>query len=569
MTGVNINLAYGAIKDHETRQSDVVKAYTQAYLGTKVTLECFQDNSAVIQIVAAGYSPKLRHLTKTEKIELGSAYEVFEDPRLSKEYEEPWQCLLYVQHCESLCLPDAVLPQSRENLVNKGESYPVGLWPGDWAAAFLVTKLVRILIEEKLGFNVTENGPGGDSLSGFYALTGCVTPNNLADRGCGQASVTYNHASLEGWTYGYARDWDYLQVTYPSTAPVNLGNSGYYGSVTMYVGSTVIRNAYESEGLALSYYRSYNVTWNTPWNHFTGLESLDRNDLLPCNRTRFYSSSADMELYVEQTNDAAGVAQLPDGKWHAVCPDGYFWLPPGCRANTSHCIPFFTGGTGWNVEEWMVKATLWNMPVAVTVAANWASFTQLPLKHDSIFYWWTPDPTFLELSPAAILFPPYDETAWSKGDKSTGSHMGSIDKYVSKDLVLLAPNVQELISNFRIDLGNLDNMLLENKISGEAMEDTACRWLKNNPGSWDTWLPDVTKCFPGFGLYSSETNTFVPNRQNFSSVACIACESGRFSKQFIDDKGVTFVCEICPIGTSQPSGASLSCEPCSPGEYQD
>ena len=160
-------------------------------------------------------------------------------------------------------------------------------------------------------------------------------------------------------------------------------------------------------------------------------------------------------------------------------------------------------------QEWMVKATLWNMPVAVTVAANWASFTQLPLKHDSIFYWWTPDPTFLELSPAAILFPPYDETAWSKGDKSTGSHMGSIDKYVSKDLVLLAPNVQELISslglmslkavsrhtgmqdtyrpaqtlrNFRIDLGNLDNMLLENKISGEAMEDTACRWLKNNPG---------------------------------------------------------------------------------------
>ena len=55
-------------------------ASTRLILNRQVMLECFQDNSAVIQIVAAGYSPKLRHLTKTEKIELGSAYEVFEDP---------------------------------------------------------------------------------------------------------------------------------------------------------------------------------------------------------------------------------------------------------------------------------------------------------------------------------------------------------------------------------------------------------------------------------------------------------------------------------------------------------
>ena len=56
------------------------QGFLELILDRQVTLECFQDNSAVIQIVAAGYSPKLRHLTKTEKIELGSAYEVFEDP---------------------------------------------------------------------------------------------------------------------------------------------------------------------------------------------------------------------------------------------------------------------------------------------------------------------------------------------------------------------------------------------------------------------------------------------------------------------------------------------------------
>ena len=44
-----------------------------------VVLECLRDNSAVIAIVAAGYSPKLRHMSKTQRIELGSIYEVFEE----------------------------------------------------------------------------------------------------------------------------------------------------------------------------------------------------------------------------------------------------------------------------------------------------------------------------------------------------------------------------------------------------------------------------------------------------------------------------------------------------------
>ena len=53
-----------------------------------VLLACQQDNSAVISIVAAGYSPKLRHLSKTQKIELGSVYEAF---------QEPCTVLLYIQ----------------------------------------------------------------------------------------------------------------------------------------------------------------------------------------------------------------------------------------------------------------------------------------------------------------------------------------------------------------------------------------------------------------------------------------------------------------------------------------
>ena len=56
------------------------QGFLELILNFQVMLERFQDFSAVIQVVASGYSPNLRHLTKTEKIELGPACEVFEDP---------------------------------------------------------------------------------------------------------------------------------------------------------------------------------------------------------------------------------------------------------------------------------------------------------------------------------------------------------------------------------------------------------------------------------------------------------------------------------------------------------
>ena len=58
--------------------------------------------------------------------------------------------------------------------------------------------------------------------------------------------------------------------------------------------------------------------------------------------------------------------------------DGYFWLPPACRANED-CFAFFTGGTGWDIEGYMQKATAWNMPIAIAVAATWNDYITLPM----------------------------------------------------------------------------------------------------------------------------------------------------------------------------------------------
>lgn len=45
--------------------------------------------------------------------------------------------------------------------------------------------------------------------------------------------------------------------------------------------------------------------------------------------------------------------------------------------------------------------------------------------------------------------------------------------------------------------------------------------------------------------------------------------AGTYSKEFVDDVGTTWICVQCPLGSAQPYGASLACEPCSFGTYQD
>ena len=51
--------------------------------------------------------------------------------------------------------------------------------------------------------------------------------------------------------------------------------------------------------------------------------------------------------------------------------------------------------------------------------------------------------------------------------------------------------------------------------------------------------------------------------------SAVGVPAGTFSSKLVDGAGITFVCELCPEGTKQPSGASVECVPCKEGEYQD
>jgi hypothetical protein len=50
----------------------------QKIIGPSINLEVFEDNQATIKVVEKGYSPKLRHIQRTHKVNLGSIKEVFD-----------------------------------------------------------------------------------------------------------------------------------------------------------------------------------------------------------------------------------------------------------------------------------------------------------------------------------------------------------------------------------------------------------------------------------------------------------------------------------------------------------
>ena len=77
-------------------------------------------------------------------------------------------------------------------------------------------------------------GPGGLSQDAMFALSGCTTPKDANDRGCGSAT-TYSHVSVEVWTAGYLDALKWIQEQYPHMAPTNLGNIGYHGESGLFV----------------------------------------------------------------------------------------------------------------------------------------------------------------------------------------------------------------------------------------------------------------------------------------------------------------------------------------------
>jgi hypothetical protein len=171
----------------------------------------------------------------------------------------------------------------------------------------------------------------------------------------------------------------------------------------------------------------------------------------------------------------------------------------------------------------MQKFTTWNMPVAVGVAATWGDYTTLPLAGNMAFYWWSPDPTFLELSPLRVEFPDFNKREHDQGIQTSQLNAISIDTLVSRDLPVLAPMVDRFADNLEISQAQMDALLLEQKNTGDSWENVTCRWVLANRATWQKWIPDQSACFPGFGLYDTVVKDFVEMRENATNQ--ITCQA--------------------------------------------
>ena len=175
-------------------------------------------------------------------------------------------------------------------------------------------------------------------------MTPCSDPTNIADRGCDDDGTARFHIHMECWKDGYPLEWQKLQNLFPKSAPVTLGQMGYDGAAADYLPQSVIQNAKQAEGMALQYYAFYNASWYDPSKYFESITSINASKfMMPCNLS-IMADAATASRHVQFTGDVDGVVTENGAYTSLKCHEGYWWLPPSCRANVSACIPFNTGG---------------------------------------------------------------------------------------------------------------------------------------------------------------------------------------------------------------------------------
>ena len=205
----------------------------------------------------------------------------------------------------------------------------------------------------------------------------CTDPTNIVDRGCDDDGSSKFHIHMESWRSGYPLEWQKIQNLYPKSAPVTLGNMGYYSTSSEYVPRPVIQAAKQAEGLALQYYAFYNASWYDPSKYFENIAAINTTKfMMPCSAS-IMSDAVTAGRHLKFTGDADGVDMDANNTPISLkCHAGYWWLPPSCRANTSKCAPYITGGI-W-VLVVMVVVGVW-----LKLATNepWRRFKYVALEH--------------------------------------------------------------------------------------------------------------------------------------------------------------------------------------------
>lgn len=241
------------------------------------------------------------------------------------------------------CLTNGLTAGLRKNLSSSsGESYPVGIVLGSWSSARVTSAVLEILIEEVLGYHLAVDPPEvSSSLEAIYAMLGCATWKDPADRGCDNRTTPLKyHLMSESWYQWFAAYYD-LAKMYLGEIPVNGGDMGYKGTSGQYVPRAILDAAENDTGLALEYHKSYNPRWFEPWRYFDNGLGVNTSNFRKCEEIGLYHN-ATIFRYWKNTGDDGGVTII-NNTYGTFCPDGFFWRSPTCRYFPGPCHCFWVG----------------------------------------------------------------------------------------------------------------------------------------------------------------------------------------------------------------------------------
>ncbi|CAE7946076.1 unnamed protein product, partial [Symbiodinium sp. KB8] len=278
----------------------------------------------------------------------------------------------------------------------------------------------------------------------------------------------------------------------------------------------LLSEAYYTSGLALDFYKSYNTSLqrgfigHDPARFFSKVTELDTAAFAPCNSSEHeFTNDAQMRLYREWTGDEDGVRETGAG-FMANCVDGYFWPSP----------------------VFMQWSTFFEMPTAIGIPKSEEQRRSLVENFRTLFHWWSPDAAFLHLDTSQVVFPRHKRREWEMGYPEN-----SIVKLAAGQLAAMAPRVYQFLENLRLDLEDMQSLLLEVE-RGASSRVAACSWVRNNTEIWTTWIPVDTQCLPG-----------------------------NFSQSILDNEGETYLCKPCPAGTYENAFGKTVCVSCDVGTF--
>ena len=460
--------------------------------------------------------------------------------------------LVFVAGGSQTCLPGAIPEGQRSNISQNGLSMPIGIASGDWQFNLILTDMMEILLKEALGYNVARVVTGSGLFKLLY-VAGCRLEAPIT---CSLPS--FHHITLEVMVAHTAlTEWITAMEQLGDEAPVDLGSMGYEGTEGLFVFQEPRTKYLADTGLDLSYFFSYNASWFHPENYLATVDEVDMSQLRPCAESLHVEWPGLAQQYLSVTGDLDGI-EYRNGEAHLICWRDTWWLAPACRSNASNCIAVVTGPEAWGKPYMVQQAAFHNMPLALASAVSTSAYQQITLQLKSLFYWWTPDPSFAAFQTSKVVFPQHNAGEYREGVYKTQPNSEPMRKLVSSGLATAASRANGLVANFYFLESDVSDLLALHVQSGSNPWHTACTWLKSHGDQWAGWIPAKTDCTAGKGLVD-ESGMFVSAGANAAD--CATCPPGRASLKWNN----TFLCASCPVGSFQNSWGATECSLCDTG----